>query len=726
LVEFRMLGPFEVLVAGEVRVVPGGAERAVLQLLLLNAGRVVPASSLVDALWGEDLPVNATNALQGRMSRLRRALSDAGLPESLVVTRRPGYVLDVDPDRIDVHRFTHLIGAARRLAEQGSAAEATQTYAEALGLWRGEPLAEFAEQSWARNEIHRLTELRLAATEERIDLELAAGRHADLVADLEALTAHQPLRERLHGQLMLALYRSGRHADALSAYQRIRRTLSEELGLDPSSELRGLEQAILRQDPRLDAPPRAAAPQTNLPMRLTSFVGRSRELADVWALLEDHRLVTLTGPGGAGKTSLAIEAASSTVDRYEDGAWLIRLAGLEDGGRVARALADALGVADDAGTAEDQLVRYLRGRRILLVLDNCEHLVDACAGLVEHLLVSCERLRVLATSREPLAVPGEVQLAVPPLDTPPPETAPDTLTNYDAVRLFVDRACTAQPTFTLDESTGAPVAHVCRQLDGIPLAIELAATLVKALPLSEIATRLTDRFGLLTGGPRTADARQRTLRATVDWSHQLLPDPERTLFRRLSIFRGGWSLEAAEHVCEGRGIDRSTIVGLLAGLVDRSLVVTDHHGSVRFRMLETLRHYAQERLAEVGEADRAAAAHARYFTLVAERAEPQLRGPDQGRWLDWLAEERDNLRAGTPGHRGRLGSGSRTAAGRGPGLVLVFRQLPGGTSRCCRDVAGRPTRFGPGTCACAAGARRRGPSTIVHRAPQRAVCQERQ
>jgi predicted ATPase/DNA-binding SARP family transcriptional activator len=645
-VEFRILGPPELLVDDEVRTVPAGAERAVLQLLLINAGRVVPASSLVDALWGEDMPVNAGNALQGRMSRLRRALVEAGLPSSLVVTQRPGYRLDIEPDCVDAHRFTRLIDEARRLAGQGSAAEARQTYALALALWRGEPLAEFAEQEWAATEIRRLTELRAAATEERIELDLAAGRHTDLVPELEVITARQPLRERPHGQLMLALYRCGRHAEALAVYQRIRQTLDEELGLDPSAELRALEQAILRQDPQLTAPARVStAVRHNLPVRLTSFVGRGRELADVGRLLAEHRQVTLTGPGGAGKTSLAIEAASAIVDRYADGVWLVRLAGLEDATRVARAVADALGVADDAGTAGEQIVRYLRERSCLIVLDNCEHLVDACASLVEHLLVSCGRLRLLATSREPLAVPGEVQLAVPPLETPPEDATPDALTDYDAVRLFGDRARGALPGFTLDPATTPHVAHVCRQLDGIPLAIELAATLTKTLPVDEIAARLSDRFALLTGGPRTAEARQRTLRATVDWSHQLLPAPEQVLFRRLSVFRGGWSLEAAEHVCAGDGVDGSSVVGLLSGLVDRSLVVTDHHGSARFRMLETLRQYAQERLAEAGEHDRFTTAHAAYFTSVAEHGEPQLRGPDQGRWLRWLAEERDNLRA---------------------------------------------------------------------------------
>jgi predicted ATPase/DNA-binding SARP family transcriptional activator len=644
---FRILGPLEIAGDDALRTLPAGAERAVLVLLLLSAGRVVPADTLVDALWGEDLPANAANALQGRVSRLRRALADAGLGDGLILTRAPGYLADVDPEQVDAHRFTRLVADARRLAaDHGSAAEALLLYDKALALWRGDSLAELGEQSWSRAEATRLVELRLTAVEERVDLRLRAGQHTELVAELEVLTARHPLREHLYGQLMLALYRSGRQADALAVYQRICRTLSDELGLDPSGELRELERAILRQDPTVGAPaPASVTERTNLPARLTSFVGRSLELAEIRGLLAGNRLVTLTGPGGAGKTSLAIEAASGIADRYTDGIWLVRLAGLGETARVPRAVADALGVPDGGGTADEELIRYLRDRRAMVVLDNCEHLVDACASLVESLLVSCGRLRVLATSREPLAVPGEVQLTVPPLDIPPLDAAPNELPAYDAVRLFIDRARSALPSFTLDAAAAPHVGRICRQLDGIPLAIELAATRVRTLPVSEIAARLGDRFSLLTTGPRTAEARQQTLRAAVDWSHQLLTEPERVLFRRLSVFRGGWNLDAAEQVCADAGIDQNQIVGLLTNLVDRSLVVTDHDERARFRMLETLRHYALGQLAHAGEVDRVEAAHARYFTAVAEDGEPRLRGTEQGRWLRWLERERDNLRA---------------------------------------------------------------------------------
>src|SRR5262245_31227894 len=294
-VEFRVLGPLEVVVDGEVRGLSAGAERALLELLLLNAGRVIPVSSLVDALWGDDLPANAANALQGRISRLRRALVAAGLAEALVGTRRPGYVLDADPDRVDAHRFARLVAEARRLTDHGRSAEAHRLYEEALALWPGDTTPEFGEHDWGRGEASRLIELRLAAIEERIDLDLAAGRHQDVVGELEALTAGQPIRERLHGQLMLALYRSGRQADALAVYHRLRQTLGDELGLDPSAELRSLEQAVLRQEPHLQAPARAAAGTAtgaaithNLPGRLTSFIGRGEEMSEVHRLVAEH------------------------------------------------------------------------------------------------------------------------------------------------------------------------------------------------------------------------------------------------------------------------------------------------------------------------------------------------------------------------------------------------------------------------------------------------------
>ena len=539
---------------------------------------------------------------------------------------------------------------------------------------------------WARPYATRLEELRLAATEEQIELGLTAGRHADLVAELASLVSEFPTRERLHGQLMLALYRSGRQVEALAAYQKARVRLSDELGLDPSTELRQLEQAILRHDPLLSVPGTASTgPAVHLPARVASIVGQAETLDRARELLGEHRLLTLSGPGGVGKTTVAIEVATVTAADHPDGVFLVRLAGITEPARVSPAVADALGLGA-ASSSGDALVRFLRDRAALVVLDNCEHLADACAALAQRLLSGCPRLRLLATSREPMGVPGEVQLLIPPLKVPPTDGPPVDVMRYDAARLFVERARAINPELSVDPDALAAVARICRALDGIPLALELAAALVRSLGVGDIAAHLDDRFRLLVGGPRTADARQQTLRATVDWSHRLLTEPERVLWRRLAVFRGGWSLAAAQRVCAGHGLDPADILGLLVRLVDRSLVVADPARGGRFRLLETMRHFAQEQLEAAGEAARLAAAHAADLLAVAEAAEADLRGPGQRRWLHWMRTEQDNLNAALRWCRAHATSdpdvGLRLAAALG--WFSYFASRPAGA----QDIAG--------------------------------------
>jgi len=660
--EFRILGPLEVH-DGAARVpIPGAKERALLADLLIHAGRVVAADRLIDDLWGERPPGNPANALQGRVSQLRRALGPAAA--TLLATRPPGYSVEVGPDRVDAARFERLVAEAGRAAAT-SRQDAVRLLDEALGLWRGPALAEFADLPWAQAEAARLEELRLAAVEARSDLALAAGGHGELVGELEALVAAHPTRERLRGQLILALYRSGRQADALRAYQQTRTVLADELGIDPSPELQRLHQAILVQDPSLEAaPPAPTEPPHNLPERLTSFVGRDVELREVGKLLEQHRLVTVTGPGGAGKTSLAVELARQLRHSYPDGVWLVELDALQDPGLLEEAIASAVGIGPEPGEAggspsapAGRLVEFARDKALLLVLDNCEHLADACAQLAGRLLRAARGLKVLATSRELLGVPGEARWLVPPLAIPGPQddSGPETLVRYDAVRLFIERAQLADPGFTLDPERAPAVAEVCRRLDGLPLALELAAARLRALPVREVAARLDDRFRLLAGGGRTVDARQQTLRAAVDWSFQLLEEPDQRLFNRLAVFAGGWTVEAAEVVCAGEGVASTDVLEGLLRLVDRSLVVATSGQPARFRMLETLRAYGWERLAEAGEAEALGRRHAAWFRDLAERA-----GREHGeRWLRVLDADYDNLRAAM--NRAAAGGDQETA-----------------------------------------------------------------
>jgi predicted ATPase/DNA-binding SARP family transcriptional activator len=659
--ELGILGPLEVRDGEALVRVPGAKERALLADLVVHAGRVVSADRLVEDLWGEEPPGNPANALQGRVSALRRALGSAG--SKLVVTRPPGYVLEVDAEQVDAGRFEGLVGEATALAS-AEPPRAAQLLEEALGLWRGAALAEFAERPWAQAEAARLEELRLAAVEALVELRLAAGGHAGLVGELEALVAADPTRERPRGQLMVALYRSGRQADALRVYQETREVLAEELGIDPSPELQRLHQAILVQDPALElATADGGRPRHNLPERLTSLVGRDRELREVAKLVDQHRLVTVVGPGGAGKTTVAVEAARRLASGFADGVWLVELAGLRDPRLLAEVVVAALGLSEEAAGPDapplrpaERLAGFVRDKALLLVLDNCEHLVAACAELVQRLLRAGPGLKVLATTREVLGVPGEALWPVPPLAVPDaadtdgssvlagPDAdgpAPEVLAGYDAVRLFSERAATADPSFALDAASAPVVAELCRRLDGLPLAIELAAARVRALPVAELAARLDDRFRLLAGGGRTLDPRQQTLRATVDWSWELLEEPDRRLWRRLSVFSGGWTVGAAEAVCAGDGLEAADVLDGLVRLVDRSLVVAVGGERARFAMLESLRDYGAERLAEAGETGVVAGRHTGWCLELAEQAATHRTAR---RWLRLLDADYDNLR----------------------------------------------------------------------------------
>jgi predicted ATPase/DNA-binding SARP family transcriptional activator len=618
-VEFGLLGPLTV-VEGGCDVTPARPkQRTLLALLLLRRGEVVPGAQLIEALWGEEPPGTAQTALYGHISSLRKLVG----PER-IRTRPPGYLLDVSADEVDLARFEALVAQAR---ERDDPAARASWLREALALWRGEPLTELQGEAFADREIARLDELRVAALEDRIEADLALGRHHELVPELEPLVAEHPFRERLRGQLMLALYRCGRQADALHVYQSGRSALVEELGLDPGPALRELELRILRQDASLDLPDQAARSALTsrsallgltpreadaLPVVSTPLVGRERELEALVAMLSNGtRLLTITGPGGTGKTRLALQVAAELVSRLRDGVYWVSLAGLTDPELVPSELAHTIGVPDD-------LTRFLRGKELLLILDNFEHLL-AAAPVVSGVLAASARVRVLVTSRAPLRVSGEQEYRLEPLP------------RKDAALLFAERAravgCEVAPDATVEE--------ICRRLDDLPLAIELAAARTKLLAPQRLLGRLDSALALLTTGARDAPDRQRTLRATIEWSYDLLDPSARELFARLSVFSGAFELEAAEDVC-GAELDD------LATLVDYSLIkpIGDDH----FFMLETIGSYACEKLTKASGEDELRRRHAAFFSALAEQAY-RGRFDAEAEWSSRLETDHDDLRA---------------------------------------------------------------------------------
>ncbi|NRQ32547.1 AfsR/SARP family transcriptional regulator [Nonomuraea sp. NN258] len=640
-----VLGPLAVWTdRGEPVTIPGRKVRALLADLLVHEGRPVSADRLVSDLWGEAAPADPTSALYVRVSQLRRALAGAEPGDrELVASQPPGYVLRAGPDTLDAARFAELTGQAMAA---GDARTRAGLLAEALGLWRGPALADFADEEFATAAVARWEEQRLAAVEAYAEARLDLGEHRELVGELGEQVAGHPYRERLRAAHMRALYRSGRAGEALDSFQELRRLLADELGLDPGPELAALHQAILAGDASESAPvaaPRPVKPTTNLPAPVTELIGRDHAVRRVRELLAAGRLVTLTGPGGVGKTSVAVEVARAVAEAYQEGAWLVDLTSWNGEGDPAELVLSVLSIPDPAGDSEpagDRLAAALRDSRLLLVLDNCEHVIEPVAALIAALLAAAPGLRVLATSREPLRLRGEARWDLPPLDVPDTDD-PDRLARSSAVRLFLARAgLAAEPEIT------AGVAEVCRRLDGIPLALELAATRVPALGVPELAARLRvprDRFGLLGAGPRDAPDRQRTLAAVIDWSWRLLTEDERVVLRRLAVHAGGCTLEAAETVCAGDGVASAQVLDLLAGLVDRSLVV--RADGPRFRLLESVSAYCLDRLRESGEEAALRRGHAAHYLALAERAEPRLRGPEQREWLRRLDAESANLRA---------------------------------------------------------------------------------
>ncbi|MFK4089359.1 BTAD domain-containing putative transcriptional regulator [Kribbella sp. NPDC020789] len=613
---FGVLGPVTAWTdAGEPVTIPGLKVRALLADLLVHEGRPVPADRLIDDLWGRQLPGNPAGTLSAKVSQLRRAFEDAEPGGRNLVRSEPaGYSIAVDKTSYDALTFADRI-------EKGE-------LDEALALWRGPAYADFADEAFVETAVARLTEQRLTALE-RADVP---------VSQLSELVAEHPLRERLRAAQMRALYRAGRQSEALESYDELRRLLADELGLDPSPPLVALQQSILTQEL-----PHA---RSNLPAQRTDLIGRSDAVDEVGAALASSRLVTLTGPGGVGKTRLALATAASVLDRFADGVVLVELAAVTPEALSVRdALTDAVQVAldlrDSAGPAETVVERLaaVMGSRLLL-LDNCEQVIAEVAELADELLTAAPDLRVLATSREPLNLAGEVVWSVPPLEVPAANPEPAAAAECSAVRLFVARAAAASQGFSVTAGNVADVAVLCRRLDGIPLALELAATRVRALGIQGLVARLDDRFRLLAAGHRGAAPRQQTLQAMIDWSWELLAPDEQVVLRRLAVHADGATAEAATAVCAEPEID---VLEILVRLVDRSLVVPVHGGDgPRYRLLESVAAYCIEKLRAADELESAQQRHLEYYVELAESA--RLFGGEQNRWLRLLDADAANLR----------------------------------------------------------------------------------
>ncbi|MFE9244541.1 ATP-binding protein [Nocardiopsis sp. NPDC006938] len=662
---FSLLGPLQVHDTSGAPLTIGGARlRALLALLLLRPGHHVSTAYLTEAIWGDAAPAASGNALQALASRLRRALGTAAPLHG----NASGYRLEVAPGQVDLYEFEDLARLGRERLLAGRPGEAERALSSALALWRGAALPDLTARGVAEDVALRLHESRRTAREDHLSARLDLGRHVEALPDAEALASGEPQRERPVELLMRALAGNGRTADALSAYEAFRARLADELGLDPSERLREAHLRLLRGE--LDSERRTTEAHrppsvVRLPQPLTSFVPRETEVGATVDRLSTARLVTLTGPGGSGKTRLAVEAAATVADHAlglaPEGVWFVGLAPVRQGADLPDALATALDLRGQAvfqtrsavtrQTPLERVVSFLGDRSGLVVLDNCEHVVDDAARLVEALLSNCPGLRVLATSREPLGVDGEALLPVPSFDLPPEGAGAEEARAFPAVTLFTERAQAVLAGFTVDADNSGHVVRIVRELDGMPLALELAAARLRAMSPAQLADRLSDRFRLLTNGSRSALPRHRTLRAVVDWSWELLDEPERRLLRRLAVLPGGATLEAVERIGSDPDGPDGTVAGhdvwtVLFALVDKSLVVAENpergDGPSHYRQLETVRAYAAERLTDSGEEVRVRDVQARYARDLWRRADPGLRGPEQRAWLARLGAESDN------------------------------------------------------------------------------------
>ncbi|HSL59714.1 MAG TPA: BTAD domain-containing putative transcriptional regulator [Acidimicrobiales bacterium] len=665
--ELGILGALRLAADGVEVPLQSARQRALLAALLIDVGEVVSTARLADVVWGDEQPDDPARAVRTHVSRLRRVLREGcgDAAAAMVVTHPHGYALAVDPDRVDARRFERLVAAARH---DPSPQAVVDLAGEALALWRGAPLRELDHPD-AATEAARLEEVRGDAWELRAGALLALGRNPEVVAEVAALVERHPFRETLRGQLMVALYRGGRQADALAAYRDLRAVLVGELGVEPSAALRQLETAILQQRDDLPwpappphattgarrAPTRERLASSALPEELTSFVGREDDVRVLADALRARRVLVLTGVGGVGKSRLALRVAREVADDYADGVVLCDLVSADADGAVADVVASALGALPDTSDGPgDGLVELLRAQQVLVVLDNCEHVDAGASELVDRLVRRCPDVDVLATSRRPLRSAVQQIWPVAPLDADATDAA--------GVELFRDRAASADPTVELTSTDHDIVVEICRRLDGLPLAIELAAAHLRVMNPADILDRLGHRS--LTS-PTAASPRHRSLDAVLDWSYEALPEPTRRLLDRLAVFAGGFTLGAATTVCAGDGVPAPEMADRLADLVDQSLLSVDRADRhARYRLLETVRAYGEAHLRAAGELHVWRRRHAQHLVAVAEEAAVGLRGPDEAHWVQVVDAELANLRAAQSwaGTTGEVGLALRLAS----------------------------------------------------------------
>ena len=644
---FEVLGPLQIARDGAVLALTSRRQVALLANLLVADGKAVPAESLIEAVWGHDLPSDPTNTLQHAISQLRKLVEPERRPReaaTVLISSGSGYRLDLVGHEFDADEFSAGVEQTQQLLDSGQVDEAQTTIDSALALWRGEAYADIAYEDYARPESERLAELRANARELRVEVILAHQGPEAAVPELESLVAEYPYREALWGRLMKALYQSGRQADALRVYRQAAKALGDELGIEPSPELQQLEDQILLQDPDL-ARQRTDRPKHNLPALSSSLVGRDDLVNQYLEYTATSRLVTLLGPGGCGKTRLALEIGEQNIDAFDDGVWLVRLDNLSDPALLIGTVGIAVGMPEDRDlSAIDTLIRFLSTRHTMIILDNCEHLLEAVADLVNQLLLGCPTLSVVATSQVALGVTGEQRLLVPPLRLPTEADLPfDDLEASPAVQLFLERAGSIDPNLDVSAPSIAAIANIVERLDGIPLAIELAAARASVLTPTELARLLVEHFDELGDGPRDAPTRQRTLSNTIEWSIGLLNKAEQDFFLGLATFSGGFDARAAAAVT---ATTDSYATGIIGRLVERSVVTRQPavHGTSRYRLLQTVRQFAEDQLKERGDYRGLRDRHLDHFSELAFELDAGLMDERQlAAFAQFVAEE-DNLR----------------------------------------------------------------------------------